>query len=177
MNVENSVAAAALAFFAGASSEEIKAGLEDYKGVIRRFDVRYNEGSQIYIDDYAHHPEELRAVINSVKALYSGRKVTGIFQPHLYSRTRDFADEFAVSLDLLDEAILIPVYPAREEPIAGVSSKMIFDKMKLEDKFCVEKKEVAELLKNRQTAIVLTLGAGDIDGIADQIIEVLKNKI
>lgn len=177
VNVENSVAAAALAFFAGASSEEIKAGLEDYKGVIRRFDVRYKEGSQIYIDDYAHHPKELRAVITSVKALYSGRKVTGIFQPHLYSRTRDFADEFAVSLDLLDEAILIPLYPAREEPIAGVSSKMIFDKMKLEDKFCVEKQKVAELLKNRQTGIVLTLGAGDIDGIADQIIEVLKNKV
>lgn len=176
VNVENAVGASALAYLAGASADEIKAGLEDYLGVIRRFDVRFKSGSQIYIDDYAHHPEELKAVINSVKALYPGKKITGIFQPHLYSRTRDFADEFAASLDLLGEAILIPLYPAREEPIQGVSSEIIFNQMKLENKHLATKNETLELLKNNSTEIVLTMGAGDIDGIAKNIIEVLKNK-
>ena len=123
LNVENAVAAAALGFLAGATADEIKKGLEDYQGVVRRFDIRLKDESHIYIDDYAHHPEELKAVISSVKALYQGRKITGIFQPHFYSRTRDFADGFAESLDLLDEAVLVPLYPAREEPIKGVSSE------------------------------------------------------
>ncbi len=126
---------------------KLRAGLENYQGVVRRFDVKFKSEKQVYIDDYAHHPEELKAVITSVKALYSNRKVTGIFQPHLYSRTRDFADEFAASLDLLDEAILVPLYPAREKPISGVSSEIIFNKMKLENKHLVEKEDVAEMLK------------------------------
>lgn len=176
VNVENAVAASALALLAGASADDIKNGLEDYQGVVRRFDVRYKSEKQVYIDDYAHHPAELSAVINSLKALYPNRKVTGIFQPHLYSRTRDFAAEFAASLDLLDEAVLVPLYPAREEPIPGVSSAMIFEKMKSEKKFLVEKSEVPELLRERPTEIVITLGAGDIDGIANQITEVLKSK-
>jgi UDP-N-acetylmuramate--alanine ligase len=177
LNVENAVGAAALAFLAGASANEIKAGLENYQGVVRRFDVKFKNDKQIYIDDYAHHPEELKAVITSVKALYAGRKVTGIFQPHLYSRTRDFASEFAASLDLLDEAVLVPLYPAREEPIAGVSSEIIFSKMKLENKHLVEKEDVTELLRTRETEVVLTMGAGNIDGIGDDIVSVLKNKI
>jgi UDP-N-acetylmuramate--alanine ligase len=176
VNVENAVAASALAFLAGASADEIKLGLENYQGVLRRFDVKFKSEKQIYIDDYAHHPAELEAVIHSVKALYPNRKVTGIFQPHLYSRTRDFATEFAASLDLLDEAVLVPLYPAREEPIKGVSSELIFEKMKNENKFLAEKSEVPELLRNRETDVVLTMGAGDIDGIGGQIIEVLKNK-
>lgn len=176
VNVENAVAASALAYLAGASADKIKEGLEDYQGVVRRFDVKFKNEKQIYIDDYAHHPAELAAVISSVKALYPNRKVTGIFQPHLYSRTRDFADEFAASLDLLDEIILVPVYPAREEPLKGVSSELIFEKMENENKFLVEKTEVTELLKNRETNVVLTMGAGDIDGIGNQIIDVLKNK-
>lgn len=176
INVENAVAASALAFLAGATADEIKSGLEEYQGVLRRFDVKYKSEKQMYIDDYAHHPAELRAVISSVKTLYPNRKVTGIFQPHLYSRTRDFAAEFAESLDLLDEAILVPVYPAREEPIKGVSSEMILEKMKNEQKLLVEKDAVADLLATRQTDVVLTMGAGDIDGIGNQIIEVLKNK-
>jgi UDP-N-acetylmuramate--alanine ligase len=176
VNVENSVAASALAFLAGATPEEIKEGLNDYKGVIRRFDIRYKDQNQVYIDDYAHHPEELRAVITSARALYPGRKLTGIFQPHLFSRTRDFADAFAASLDLLDEAILIPIYPAREEPIPGVTSKMIFDKMQIKNKFLVEKQEAAKMLADRHTEVVLTLGAGDIDGITGQVTEVLKIK-
>ena len=176
LNVENAVGAAALAFLAGATPDEIRAGLENYQGVVRRFDVKYKSEKQVYIDDYAHHPEELKAVISSVKALYAGRKVTGIFQPHLYSRTRDFAAEFAASLDLLDEAVLVPLYPAREEPIPGVSSEIIFNKMKLENKHLVEKEDVAALLKSLETDVVLTMGAGNIDGIANDIINVLKDK-
>ncbi|MBT6764429.1 MAG: UDP-N-acetylmuramate--L-alanine ligase, partial [Prolixibacteraceae bacterium] len=155
---------------------EIKAGLKDYKGVARRFDIRIKSDSTIYIDDYAHHPEELKAVINSVKALYPGKKITGIFQPHLYSRTRDFAVEFAASLDLLDHAILIPLYPAREKPKPGVSSEIIYNKMKLENKHLASKDETIELLKINPTEIVMTMGAGDIDRIVERIIEVLKNK-
>ena len=176
INVENAVAASAAAYLAGANAGDIRSGLEDYLGVIRRFDVRFKNENNVYIDDYAHHPEELNAVINSVKALYPGRKVTGIFQPHLFSRTRDFAYEFALSLDQLDETILVPIYPAREEPIPGVSSELIFNKMRSDKKFLAEKAEVASLLKDHSTDIVLTLGAGDIDSIASDITEVLKSK-
>lgn len=176
LNVENAVGAASLAFLAGATPNEIKSGLEDYQGVIRRFDVRFRNEKYIYIDDYAHHPEELKAIISSVKELYKGRKLTGIFQPHLYSRTRDFSAEFAASLDLLDTAILIPLYPAREEPIRGISSAIIFNQMKIQDKHLVTKPEMLEILKNDNCDIVLTMGAGDIDGLAGDIIEILKNK-
>ncbi len=176
INVENAIAATALASLAGASVSEIKSGLEKYQGVVRRFDVRYKSEKQIYIDDYAHHPAELKAAIQSVKALYPNRQVTGIFQPHLYSRTRDFAGEFAASLDLLDEAVLVPVYPAREEPIKGVSSELIFEKMKNERKFLVEKNDVPALLKERHTDVVITMGAGDIDSISGEITDVLKQK-
>jgi UDP-N-acetylmuramate--alanine ligase len=176
INVENAVGAAALAFLAGVSADEIKNGLDNYQGVQRRFDVKYKTDKQVYIDDYAHHPAELKAVISSVKALYPNRKVTGIFQPHLYSRTRDFASEFAASLDLLDEPVLVPIYPAREEPIPGITSETIFEKMQNENKHLVEKEEVAKLIENRETEIVLTMGAGNIDGIGNEIIDVLKQK-
>jgi len=176
VNVENAVAASSLAFLAGVDFDHIKKGIEDYQGVVRRFDIRFKNEKYIYIDDYAHHPEELKAIISSVKAMYQGRKITGIFQPHLYSRTRDFASEFAASLDLLDEAVLIPLYPAREEPIKGVSSEIILNNMKLENKFLAEKSEVLELLKKHETDVVLTMGAGDIDGMAGDIIEILKHK-
>lgn len=176
VNVENAVGAASLAWLAGVSANEIKAGLEEYQGVVRRFDVRFKSERHVFIDDYAHHPEELKAVITSVKALYPTREITGIFQPHLYSRTRDFSSEFAASLDLLDSAVLLPLYPAREMPIPGVSSEIIFNQMKLENKVLATKTETLELLKNRNTDIVLTMGAGDIDGIAGDIIDILKTK-
>jgi UDP-N-acetylmuramate--alanine ligase len=176
LNVENAIGAASLAFLAGATPAEIKNGLEDYQGVIRRFDVRFRNEKYIYIDDYAHHPEELKAIISSVKELYKGRKIAGIFQPHLYSRTRDFSAEFAASLDLLDTAILIPLYPAREEPIKGITSGIIFNQMKLHDKHLVTKPEMLDILRNHQYDIVLTMGAGDIDGLADDIIEIVKTK-
>ena len=176
LNVENAVGAASLAFLAGAKPDEIKTGLEDYQGVIRRFDVQFKNEKYIYIDDYAHHPEELKAFISSVKELYKGRKIAGIFQPHLYSRTRDFSAEFAASLDLLDTAILIPLYPAREEPVKGVSSEIIFEKMKLEEKFLLEKDECLEQIKSDENELLLTMGAGDIDRMVKPIVESLKTK-
>ncbi|PIF05024.1 MAG: UDP-N-acetylmuramate--L-alanine ligase [Draconibacterium sp.] len=176
VNVENAVGAAALSLLAGATEKEIKEGVFDYKGVARRFDVRFNNGKYIYIDDYAHHPEELKAIITSVKALYQGRKITGIFQPHLYSRTLDFSDAFATSLDLLDSCILLPLYPAREEPIAGVSSEIIFNQMKIDEKFLESKPEALKRLANGDTDVVITMGAGDIDSLAADIIEILKSK-
>lgn len=176
LNVENAVGAASLAFLAGASADEIKYGLENYQGVLRRFEVKFKNDSQVYIDDYAHHPAELSATINSVRAMFPGKKITGIFQPHLYTRTRDFADDFAASLDLLDEAVLVPIYPAREEPLEGISSELILRKMKNANKFLVSKHEVIELLKEHVTEVVLTMGAGDIDGIGNEISEVLKLK-
>jgi len=176
VNVENTVGAAALAWLAGATAGEIKAGIADYLGVARRFDIQYKTAHKIYIDDYAHHPEELKAFINSVKELFPGKKLTGIFQPHLYSRTRDFASEFAASLDLLDKAILIPLYPAREEPIAGVSSTTIFEKMKIEDKVLLPKDECLKRLANDENEILLTMGAGDIDRMLGPIVNILKQK-
>ncbi len=176
INVENAVAAASLAFLAGASEDKIKAGLEEYLGVARRFDVRFKNEKCIYIDDYAHHPEELKAVITSVRELYPNREITGMFQPHLYSRTRDFSAEFAASLDLLDRCILLPLYPAREEPIPNVNSEMIFNQMKLGNKFLESKQDALERLRNSNTEVILTMGAGDIDGLAGEITEILKNK-
>jgi len=176
LNVENAVGAASLAFLAGATFAEIKSGLEDYQGVIRRFDIRFRNEKYIYIDDYAHHPEELKAIISSVKELYKGRKITGIFQPHLYSRTRDFSAEFAASLDLLDTGILIPLYPAREEPIRGISSEIIYNQMKLQDKHLVSKQGMLDILRNDRCEVVITMGAGDIDGLAGDITEILKTK-
>lgn len=176
VNVENTVGASALAWLAGASANAIKAGMEDYEGVARRFDVRYRSEHKIYIDDYAHHPEELKAFITSVKALFPGKKLTGIFQPHLYSRTKDFALEFAQNLDLLDKAILIPLYPAREEPIPGVSSAIIYNQMKLENRILAQREDVLKILESDKNEIVLTMGAGDIDRMVESIIELMENK-
>lgn len=176
LNVENAIGAAALSYLAGASADEIRNGLEDYQGVVRRFDIRFRNEKYLYIDDYAHHPEELKAIISSVKELYKGKKVLGIFQPHLYSRTRDFAAEFAASLDLLDTAVILPIYPAREEPIRGVTSDIIFKQMNIEKKYLLSKSELKDLLQESEFDIVLTMGAGDIDGQAENIIEILKTK-
>lgn len=175
INVENAVAAAGAAFLADVDFDSIKSGLETYEGVKRRFDIRYQNGNTVYIDDYAHHPEELNAFISSVRMLYPDRKITGIFQPHLYTRTRDFADGFAASLDLLDTAVLLPVYPAREEPIGGVSSGMIAEKMKLNEKYLIEKNQTFDFIRNRQPEVLLTMGAGDIDMLVDDIVKILKN--
>ena len=129
--MENAVAGVAVALTMGLDESQIRSSLASFGGVRRRFDYQVKTRDRIYIDDYAHHPEELRATISSVREMYPGKKITGIFQPHLFSRTRDFADDFARSLDLLDDCILMPVYPAREKPIEGVSSGMLLQRMKL----------------------------------------------
>ncbi|MCX6257704.1 MAG: UDP-N-acetylmuramate--L-alanine ligase [Bacteroidia bacterium] len=174
INVENAVAAAAAAWLAGAGQESVKTALQSFTGVIRRLDIRIDRNDLIYIDDYAHHPEELRAAISSVKEVWPGKKITGIFQPHLYSRTRDFATEFAQSLDLLDGLLLLEIYPARESAIPGVDSGLIFNKMKLKNKILCTKDQVIDILKNKKPEVLMTLGAGDIDGLVDPIIDLFS---
>lgn len=175
-NVENSVAAAAAAYLCGSTADEIRNGIHTFTGVQRRFDQRINTPGLLYIDDYAHHPEELRACISSVRAIYPQRHITGIFQPHLYSRTRDFADGFAGSLSLLDRVILLDIYPARERPIAGVSSELIYEKITAPDKHLCSKQQALDLIQEKQPDILLTLGAGDIDQMVPEIVTIFKEK-
>lgn len=174
-NVENSIAAVAIAQQLGVKGEVIKTALRSFSGVKRRFDYRVKTQKVIYIDDYAHHPEELRATIDSVKKLYPGKKITGIFQPHLYSRTRDFGDAFAQSLDMLDECILLEIYPAREKPISGITSQWLLDKMKITDKKLLTKEEVLEEIKNTTKEVIVTMGAGDIDVLIEPLEKLLKD--
>ena len=169
INVENALAAAAATWLSGAQPQEIKSALLGYMGAKRRFDVRCKSDKIVLIDDYAHHPDEVKASISSIRKLYSNKKITGIFQPHLYSRTRDFADAFATSLSLLDELILLDIYPAREEPIEGVTSDLIFDKVTIKDKIMCSKNEVVDLLKNKHHEVVITIGAGDIETLLPDI--------
>ncbi len=175
-NVENAIAAIAVARLLKVPEEEIRKAISSYCGVKRRFDYQVRNPEMVYIDDYAHHPEELRACISSVKELYPGKKVTGIFQPHLFTRTRDFADGFAKSLSLLDTLILLDIYPAREEPIPGVTSEIIFNKVSITDKVLISKDNVLNELKKKSCEVVLTLGAGDIDQLVKPIRDYLIQK-
>ncbi len=172
-NVENSVAAAAIAQQIGIKGDVIKEGLRSFSGVKRRFDYRVRTKDLVYIDDYAHHPEELAATIRSVRSLYPGKKITGIFQPHLFSRTRDFGDDFAKSLDLLDECILLEIYPAREKPIEGITSQWLIEKLKIENKKVMTKVGVLETMKTNQPQVLLTMGAGDIDTLVEPLEKLL----
>ncbi len=176
MNVENMTAAMALALLNGVTKEEILTSVPNYKGVERRFDIRYKGRHTIYIDDYGHHPRELEATILSVRHLYPGRKITGIFQPHLFTRTKDFADGFATSLDLLDEALVMEIYPAREEPIPGVDAGLILNKMKLKSKRRCSAADFPAILDDYRLDILLTLGAGDIDRLVNPLVRYLKEK-
>jgi UDP-N-acetylmuramate--alanine ligase len=169
INVENAVAAASIAYLAGVDTGIIVEGINTYEGVERRFDVRIKSDLLTYIDDYAHHPKELDAFISSVKELFPGKKITGIFQPHLYSRTRDYAKEFAASLDRLDELFLLDIYPAREKPIEGVSSEMISEKMTLDRVEMCSRSNLLDRIRGRQFEVLLTLGAGDIDTMVEPI--------
>lgn len=162
-NVENAVAASAVALLSGTDPGKLTEGLSTYKGVKRRFEYHIRRDDLVYIDDYAHHPRELTAAITSVKELYPDKKITGIFQPHLYSRTRDFVDGFAESLSLLDELYLLDIYPARELPIPGITSEIILDKVTIDDKRICTMDEVFHFLRNKRPEVLLTLGAGDID--------------
>ncbi|CAG5008728.1 UDP-N-acetylmuramate--L-alanine ligase [Dyadobacter sp. CECT 9275] len=174
-NIENSIAASAVALYLGVSPAEIKLALESYKGVKRRFEYQVESPEHIYIDDYAHHPAEIEAFLSSVRALYPGRHITAIFQPHLFTRTRDFADGFAKSLSLADRLILMEIYPARELPIPGVNAQMILDRVETGDKKIVVKEHVVEAVKAIETDILVTIGAGDIDTLVLPLKEYLAN--
>jgi UDP-N-acetylmuramate--alanine ligase len=175
VNAENAVAAASLAHVAGLDDETIRINLKSFKGVNRRFDFQINSGSIVYVDDYAHHPEELKAFIGSIKELFPAKKITGIFQPHLFSRTKDFALEFAQSLEKLDELILLDIYPAREEPIEGVSSDLIFSKVGIENKIKCSMDDLIEKLSNKKPEVLLTMGAGNIDKKVKEIKELYNS--
>ena len=175
INIDNSIAAMAACDLAGhLDPDTARAAMASFMGPKRRFEFYLREPARAVIDDYAHHPDELRASIRSVKALYPGRELTVVFQPHLYSRTRDFADGFAKALSEADEVILLDIYPAREEPIAGVTSKLIFDKLTCAKKSLINKNKLVDTIKNRNFEILLTAGAGDIADYPAKIVESIK---
>lgn len=182
-NIENAIAAIAVASQLGIENYKIKAAVEAFKGVKRRFEYIVKSESIVYIDDYAHHPEELKALLTGATTLFDGKKCTIVFQPHLFSRTRDMADEFARSLDLADEVILLPIYPAREQPIEGVSSRMILDRMINKNKKLMTKEEVVKYIEekfmpglNKEFGeVLITAGAGDIDGLIEPVKEIIVN--
>ena len=172
-NVENSLAAIAVAQCLKISEDEIKGALASFKGVKRRFETIIKNDKVIFIDDYAHHPTEINACVKSIRELYPSKKLTGIFQPHLFSRTKDFADEFARSLEKLDEIILLAIYPARELPMEGVNSEMLLDLIQHDNKKILGKEELIETIASRHPELLLTIGAGDID----KLIEPIKNEL
>ena len=176
INIENGVAAMALASLNGVTVEEMRTAMKSFAGAKRRFDFQIKNEKIVYVDDYAHHPVELDSCIRSLKELYKGRRITGVFQPHLYTRTRDFADAFATSLSSLDRLILLDIYPAREEPIPGVTSEMIFNQAQNSSKMLCKKENLLQTLENEDIDILLTIGAGDIDRFVRPIKEMLNKK-
>ncbi|WP_406825705.1 UDP-N-acetylmuramate--L-alanine ligase [Pedobacter sp. KACC 23697] len=174
-NVENTTVAIAIALQLGINKEKVKQAVANFKGVKRRFEYIVNNGNQIYIDDYAHHPEELRACFDAVRQLYPDKKLTVIFQPHLFTRTRDFADEFAKVLSTVDELILLEIYPARELPLEGINAQFLLDKITLRDKKIWGKDFVVQYVKDTKPELILTVGAGDIDTIVDPLKNTLNN--
>ncbi len=177
INIENGIGSMALAWLNGATDDELRHAMTTFQGAKRRFDFILKTDKISMIDDYAHHPEELAASITSVKELYPDKKLTGIFQPHLYSRTKDFAPEFARSLSLLDELILLDIYPAREKPIEGVTSKIIFDKVTCPKTLCNKEDLLPLLEKKNDIEVLLTVGAGDIDQLLEPIKQILEKKL
>ena len=177
VNIENGIAAMALAQIGGATDEEIKAAMPQFKGVDRRFDFKLKNYHIVFLSDYAHHPAEIKQSVSSLRMLYPDKKLTAIFQPHLYTRTRDFYKDFADSLSLLDEVILLDIYPARELPIEGVTSKLIYDNLRpgIEKTMC-HKEDLIELLKTKKIEVLITLGAGDVDNYVTPIYELLKDR-
>ena len=176
VNVENAVAASAVALLHGTAPEQVREALASFQGVKRRFDIRVNTPGIAYIDDYAHHPNEIRAAISSMRNIFPGRKLCGIFQPHLYTRTSDFADDFADALSGLDSLILLPIYPAREEPIPGVTSQIIFDRVTIADKVLIEKEALMDVLQARKLDCLVTFGAGNIDRFIEPIEQMLRSR-
>ena len=178
INIENGVAAMALAHLNGVGDEEIRRGMESFRGVDRRFDFKLKTDRIVFLSDYAHHPAEIAQCIRSMRELYNDKKLTGIFQPHLYTRTRDFYQEFADSLSLLDEVILTEIYPAREQPIAGVTSRLIYDRLRpgIEKTLC-RKEDVLNLLASKPVEVLIVLGAGDLDNYAPEITRLLQKRL
>lgn len=176
VNIENGIAAMALAQIAGLTADEIRRGMQTFSGVIRRFDFHVRNEHKAYLSDYAHHPEEIRACIRSIREVYPDKRIVGIFQPHLYTRTRDFYREFADALSLLDEVILTEIYPAREEPIAGVTSQLILDHLRpgVPHKL-IQKKDVLDTVRHTDFDVLITLGAGDLDNYAEEIAQIVKS--
>jgi UDP-N-acetylmuramate--alanine ligase len=168
-NVENALAAIAIALDHGVSEVQVREGIKSFRGVKRRFEIHSSEPGKIFIDDYAHHPEEIKACLSSVRAMYPSQRLTVIFQPHLFTRTRDFAPGFSESLSLADEVVLLPIYPARELPIPGVESEMLLDGIQAAKKVCIPKSEVMDFLKASAPEVLVTLGAGDIDRLVPGI--------
>lgn len=177
VNIENGIAAMALAQIAGVKSEEIKKAMPTFGGVDRRFDFKIKDKNHVFLSDYAHHPAEIKQSISSIKMLYPEKKITVAFQPHLFTRTRDFYKDFAESLSVADEVLLLDIYPARELPIEGVSSKLIFDNIKESvDKRMCKKDELLNIIKEENIEVLITLGAGDIDNLVPQIYDIINNK-
>ena len=177
INIENGIAAMALAQLSGVDNDEIKQAMATFRGVDRRFDFKIKNDKVVFLSDYAHHPEEIKQSILSMRALYNDKKLTAVFQPHLYTRTRDFYQEFADSLSLLDEVILTEIYPARELPIEGVSSQLIYDHLRPGIEKCICRKEdIIQVLKEKKIEVLITLGAGDIDNYVPQICDLLNKE-
>lgn len=176
LNVENSVAAAALCLLCGESEENIRKGIECFKGVKRRMEEHVNTPKVTYIDDYAHHPAEIAGSLRTIKTIFAGRRITAIFQPHLYTRTRDFAPEFARALSHADEVVLTDIYPAREEPIEGVTSDLIFKDLTCGHKSMVAYSELTDWVKTHDVDVLVTFGAGNIDRLVEKISQTLEEK-
>jgi UDP-N-acetylmuramate--alanine ligase len=177
INIENAVAAMAMAQISGCNAEELREAMRTYEGVERRFDFKVKNDRHVVLSDYAHHPMEIYHSAKSIRELYKNRKVTALFQPHLYTRTRDFYKEFAESLSMLDEVVLCDIYPAREEPIPGVTSKLIYDHIRPGvEKDMVRKEDVLEYVRNRDFDVLIVLGAGDLDNLVGQIASIINNK-
>lgn len=176
INIENAVAAMAIARLNGVADDDMRRAMASFKGAKRRFEFWVKRDDRVMIDDYAHHPDELKASIRSVRALYPGRKFTVIFQPHLYSRTRDFAPQFAEALSMADQVILLDIYPARELPIPGVTSQLIFDRITCRDKELCLREKLLERIKECNFDILLTMGAGDIDRLLPDIASIVEAK-
>ena len=174
-NIENCVAAITVAKYLGIADDRIKAAVADFKGVRRRFEYALKNEKHVLIDDYAHHPEELRALISGVKSIFPGDKLTLVFQPHLFSRTNDLADEFAISLDMADEVILLPIYPARELPMRGVSSELVMSKMQVAKRQVLSKEELKTWVAEHQPGLLVMAGAGDIDALVQPVKDLLQN--
>ncbi|MBO7365835.1 MAG: UDP-N-acetylmuramate--L-alanine ligase, partial [Bacteroidales bacterium] len=177
VNAENSIAAAAICLSYGLAPEKVKHGIGNFQGVLRRLDIHLNTEKLSYIDDYAHHPKELSSAISSMRDIFPGRKLTAIFQPHLYTRTRDFAADFAEALSKVDKLILLDIYPAREEPIPGVTSEIIFDKVTAPEKVLIRKEELMDYLEKEPLDVLVTFGAGNVDRFIEPITEMLKKRL